>query len=300
MKRYEFSLKVISPSFIAGTDKNAPEMRTTTLRGQWRYWGRAYLGATYPQASKVYEEEAKAFGSTTAGARFSVVLYPPKRPAIESYPMLPHREGGSNPVSPAKAIIEATYRLMLVPRPLQPLDKAVWQGFKLWSLLGGVGRRSRRMFGGVSVSAQSDVTQAQWYAPPQTPQDIADTIKALLKEQKPVNQTPEFPILAPNKAWIVVGQEAFGSAKEANQAFFRVLRNNKYRAKSNNFGSVRPVRFASPVHAQVRRIGNDYYPVITAFLAKPRAVRDFDEKLLGDFMKDISDEFNAIQAWGGW
>jgi CRISPR-associated protein Cmr1 len=41
----EYALTVVSPMFLNGSDTRQPELRAASVRGQLRYWLRAYLGA---------------------------------------------------------------------------------------------------------------------------------------------------------------------------------------------------------------------------------------------------------------
>lgn len=106
-------------------------------------------------------------------------------------------------------------------------------------------------------------------------------------------------MLHPKYSWIIIGKEPAETPEEANREFFReLLRNTKFKPKQIVFGYASNKRRASPVHAQVRKIGDDYYPIITAFRSKP--IQDNDAKVLRDFMKDASDHYDGIHVWGGW
>jgi CRISPR-associated protein Cmr1 len=306
MPVYDFKLRLVSPAFVAGTDKERPEMRASTIRGHWRYWWRAFNGVYYPTAEKLYEQESKVFGSTSEGSRFNLIVIGNRK--IETHELLPHREGGSGNVSKAQALGEGSYSLRITTRPGQNIDDSVWDAFMVWSLLGGMGRRSRRMFGAVNVQAEQSIASA-WYPKPDNPQHLAQILKSIFKpiKDKSTPNVPTFPTFSEKHSWVIVSTIGFETAKEANQEFFRkLLRTPKYRTSDQTFGSVQGGRRGSvqgdrrgsPVHAQVRKIGTEYYPVISAFWSKPDG--KMNTNLLSDFMKEAQNFYQAEHVWGGW
>jgi CRISPR-associated protein Cmr1 len=298
MPVYDFKLRLISPAFVAGTDKEHPEMRASTIRGHWRYWWRAFNGIKHPDTDELYKQESKVFGSTSEGSRFNLIVIGNRK--VETHGLLPHREGSGN-VPNAKALAEGSYALRITTRPNQELDESVWNAFKIWSLLGGMGRRSRRMFGAFSIQAEESIA-SKWYPKPENPQGLAKILRDVLQQpikDKSTPNVPTFPTFSEKHSWVLVSTNGFETAKEANQEFFRkLLRTPKYRTSDQTFGSVQGGRRGSPVHAQVRKIGTEYYPVISAFWSKPDA--RMDEKLLADFMKEAQEFYKAEHVWGGW
>ncbi len=301
MAKLAFKLNVISPMFLNGADTKKPEMRAASIRGQLRYWLRAILGARNDTLAKVWEEESKIFGSTGQGSTVSVRVF--GKPKIDKHPMLPHREGTKENPSKADAISpKQSFDLHLVTRPGVNIPDDALYALQLWSLLGGVGKRSRRMMGAVEIRPTDKSTQ--WYSIPQTADELAKIIKGILDKAIPhhnhFTNTPEFPVLYPKYSWIIIGKEPAETPEEANREFFReLLRNHKFKRNQDVFGYAKGnKRRASPVHAQVRKIGDDYYPIITAFRSKP--IKDDEAKVLRDFMQDASDYYDGIHVWGDW
>lgn len=300
MTIYNFKLKLISPAFIAGTDKNNPEMRAASIRGQLRYWLRAMIGASTDSLEEVWQRESAVFGSTTNGSAVNVRVYRDKPAKSEKYAMLPHRTNERERSFQVALSPGQVYDLQLVTRPGVLLSEDALYALALWSLLGGIGRRSRRMMGAVEVQAQSDVT---WYDNYQSPEAFKETILNVLNSTlvSPISttQVPSFPVLRPNDSWIIIGAAA-DSYEEANQEFFRkLLRNTTFKPNQDAFGYARRNRRASPLHAQVRRIGDDYYPVITAFRSEPMDKPNYSN-ILHDFMQAALKHYNGIHVWGGW
>ncbi len=298
MATLEFKLAVVSPMFLNGADPRQPEPRAASVRGQLRYWLRAYLGAQTDDLKRIWEDESAIFGSTEKGAAVSVRLF--GSPAIQPHlhPMLPHREGTQENVSKALAIDpNEIFTLQLVTRPGVALPQGAQTALKLWLLLGGIGKRSRRMMGKAQIRPKG--AAGDWL-PPDNLDDLKNAILAIMPPSTSHPGIPSFPTLHKDYSWIIVGEEAYDSAKEANQVLFRdLLRNSTFRPKQDTFGFARGnKRRASPIIAQVYRIGANYHPVITAFYSAPSSPTDKD--ILRGFMKAASSRFSGIHVWGGW
>lgn len=299
----EFYLSAVSPMFLNGADKEKPELRAASVRGQLRYWLRAYLGAQYSNLQQIWDAESAVFGSTGHGSVVSVRVYG-NPDTNKKYPLLPHREDTGN-VSEVKAIRpnpdkpDNPFTLQLVTRPGVRLPEHALTALKLWSLLGGMGKRSRRMMGAVRIVAKGSAKEI-WYTYPSTPKELMDTIQAALVGCHDLSASvPNFPTLQPRHSWIVVGTESFGGANKANQDFFRkLLRANPHRDDKAYGFAGGGGRRASPIHAQVRKIGDEYYPVFTAFRSAPEPPNSAGK--ISALMKAIVTEYNGITAWGGW
>jgi CRISPR-associated protein Cmr1 len=307
MPQIDFTLTLVSPAFLYGAYQRGsdaqPELRAQSVRGQLRYWLRAIIGAQTTDLKQVWDRESAVFGSTGAGSAVSVRVYARREVQTNDLePMLPHREYSGGKVSPAKAIsADQRFSLQLVTRPGVAAPADALDALKVWSLLGGLGKRSRRMFGAVRVSSKDEL----WYATPQNAEEfmvLADTtLKTAIGVTQKRTNIPDWPTLHPQHSWVVVGREAYDSAKEANQALFGLLRdhNRPYRNESDTFGFAGGGgRRASTLHAQVRQIDDKYYPVLTALRSRPEQKIKWD--VLARFMKDAQQKFNGETVWGGW
>lgn len=313
MAQLEFTLRVVSPMFLNGADTRQPEMRAASVRGQLRYWLRAILGAQTDDFNQIWERENAVFGSTGQGSVVTVRLFS-STPQIIKAAMLPHRtdetkRSEQKAISPGQL---ATLQLVTRPGALMPED--LINALKLWSFLGGLGKRSRRMFGAVQI------TSKDWLPLPSSPQELADQIKHALDNGIPVaknlytGQTPGFPTLHRQHSWIIVGTKPFEhtfetylirrgrNEEEIIRAMFvkdffnDLLRKQEFRS-DRTFGSASPRRSA-PLIAQVRQIGDDFYPVLTAIRSRPDSNIDWSH--LKKFMQEATRHYNGIHVWGGW
>ncbi|GIL09186.1 MAG: hypothetical protein BroJett033_6970 [Chloroflexota bacterium] len=305
MATIEFMLTVVSPTFMYGAYQRGsdaqPEMRAQSVRGQLRYWLRAIAGAQTTELKAVWERESAVFGSTGVGSTVSVRVYPRQEVQTDSEAMLPHREFSGGNVSRARVITGGQrFSLQFVTRPGVAIPDDALNALKVWSLIGGIGKRSRRMFGGVRVSSKDE----SWYATPQSIEEFialtGTTLNTVIGVTQKRTSIPDWPTLHPQHSWVVVGREAYDSAKEANQALFDLLRdrNRPYRNESDTFGFAGGGRRASTLHAQVRQIGDNYYPVLTALRSQPEHRIRWD--VLARFMQDAQRHFSGETVWGGW
>ncbi len=186
MPKLTITLETVTPLFIAGAQpRGTPELRPPAFRGALRYWLRAALGGVYGDSAdgleQVRKAEAAVFGSTEAklGGASAVALqivpkasYTPqpydrsKSPTGRDYLYWSMTSSGSQErgnFQDAKKFLPAGTRfdLTLSLRPgatdgAQAMRQAV---AALWLLvhLGGVGSRSRRTAGSLSVSKPEKV-----------------------------------------------------------------------------------------------------------------------------------------------
>lgn len=315
MPQIVFQLRTSAPVFIRGSDSHQraePEFRAPSVRGQLRYWLRALLGAAMP-LDKVWDAESDIFGSTGSGSKVSVRVsrLMVGENAIETVPMLPHSHDDRRQ-SPAKAIRPGTkVRLTLATRPGVAFPPMFHYALSTWLLLGGVGKRSRRMYGGFEILesgvSDDDILFENWWGPLRKPdwlvQIIPDVLGRAYVEQSPVAmQLPTFPTLHPDYSRIIVGKRSFESVEEANVRLFHdLLREGKYRQNEEYFGYARDGRRASPLHAQVRFVRGQWYPVLTWMRSKPELPRgrQADVAVINDFMAEAERVFEGETVWGG-
>jgi len=304
-------LRFDSPTFLNGSDpRGNPEFRAPSIRGQLRYWARAIVGARTTDLKEIWQQESAAFGSTGQGSPVIVRLnkvYPRAEHINDRIPMLPHREHSGGNVSRAGGIVEGTpFMMACLTRPAVLMPPLFEQALAVWLLLGGVGKRSRRMFGSPGirevVEGFSDPTLAgaikPWSSAEELQNTVASVLKATVGSGTAMRQAPAFPTLHPRYSRIIVGARIFNDATEANQALFSLLRDQRkpYRnASEQYFGHAMRGRRASPLIAQVRRIGDGYSPVLTYLVSSD--LRNLS--IVNQFMDEAERTFNGKTVWGG-
>ncbi|XWX03074.1 type III-B CRISPR module RAMP protein Cmr1 [Aggregatilineales bacterium SYSU G02658] len=326
MPKVEFILETVSPLFLNGANSRTPDLlRAASVRGQLRYWFRAIKGASINSSQRLFEEEAKVFGTTDSGSPVTIRMWTERDYQPQSVPMLPHRrvrgigDGGNE--SRADAFAEGIrIHLQLVTRPGVPFPRDFLKALATWQLIGGVGKRSRRTFGAMQHIQWQPSEDAKFPSPLSWWQDglnnlNVDNYLAALNRHfewafKDLERTQHssFPALMPDTSRIVVSRQHYGSAEEANQEAFRLIRSRNHPAGDGTvyynlknqgpFGGVgRPVgRLASPLHVQVRRLAGGRYHLV--FTAMANALSAKHRQSLKQFMADAVTEYDGVTVWG--
>ncbi|MCS7070114.1 MAG: hypothetical protein NZM00_01300, partial [Anaerolinea sp.] len=268
------------------------------------------IGAQTASLEELWKRESATFGSTGAGSPVIVRVNPiyPANDTIDlQIPMLPHRHYSGGNVSKSEGMRPDTpFTLICQTRPAITIPPLFEQALTVWLLLGGVGKRSRRMFGSPGIRSHpikgfADTTLTGTLGPWQSVDDLANAVRTTLShvvsQGKNMSQIPQSPSLHPQYSWVMIGKYACDDAEEANRALFGLLR-GKYKLHSENiFGRTSGgTRRASPLIAQVRRIGNAYYPVLTYFYTSDLHSH---RNIINQFMKDAEKEFKGALVWGG-
>lgn len=317
MPTLQLQLQTVSPLFLNGANsKGPPELRVASVRGQLRYWFRAIYGAKLGDLKGVSDAESETFGSTHFASPYSFRIFASDGVRTMDTALLPHQEGNRSSQSLAIRTRTALH-LEVVARPGAAFSEPLLNAISTWLLLGGLGKRSRRAFGGIQISAASaygnyrfDADVPPWWEAgfPSKPGTLIKMIQQHLNRvigtgaPAFASAIPPFPTLHPKHARVMVCRQPFRSATEANIALFReLLRAPKYRAQEQMFGFVKPHRRASPLIAQVRRLDDAYFLVLTAMRSPLSAKPDVkvDWKLYNDFFTDAAALFKGDDAWGG-
>ncbi|MBE3561040.1 MAG: type III-B CRISPR module RAMP protein Cmr1 [Ktedonobacteraceae bacterium] len=80
MQRVTFTLRTLTPLFLAGADQTSAELRAPTFRGLMRYWQRALVGGIVGTDAAglktVIEQEKSVFGATDSGSAVNIQVPP--------------------------------------------------------------------------------------------------------------------------------------------------------------------------------------------------------------------------------
>lgn len=160
MRRLTLTLDIVTPLFLGGADpRGAPELRVSSFRGVLRYWLRAALGGVIGDCDidALLKAEATVFGDTRGVSPIEIRLSKSEL-CHRGYNPLPHKAmrfpfNGFNPGQ--------NFQITFMDRQTDTVSwYAAVNALLLAVRFGGLGRRSRRGFGSLSLK-QANISQAQ-------------------------------------------------------------------------------------------------------------------------------------------
>ncbi|MCO6492728.1 MAG: type III-B CRISPR module RAMP protein Cmr1 [Phaeodactylibacter sp.] len=158
METITFHCKVITPMFLAGADGRTPELRAPSIKGAMRFWWRAIKADLVESGNytELKKQEGNLFGGTgDAASRSSFSLQVAllgKKTINSGERLVPHdpRKGSGYAFGP-----EQQFKVLIRTISQDKADQLIAL-FQLLSVLGGVGKRSRRGMGAFVVE------QVEW------------------------------------------------------------------------------------------------------------------------------------------
>lgn len=230
MKQY--TLNLITPLFSTGVDKNQPEVRAPSIRGQLHWWFRALGGA--------HELEKEVFGGVHSGPRASrlvVRVVCGQMPAAQNFPTLPHKSG--NYASPKAAFPPGSSFRVAFSQRLDPLSSAAQsmldRTIKMWLLCGSLGLRSTRGGGAFHVKC--------------APENAAEYL-SMAKQ-----------LIGQSSISIAVLPKTYPSAEAARIDITDTQSHDEMRAFNFPLGKIKNGRKTSPLRLTVRKFANGFHIV---------------------------------------
>ncbi len=266
MQVVNFTLRTLTPLFLAGADQTQAELRAPTFRGLMRYWLRALVGGLFGTdaagLTKVMEAETAVFGATDTGSAVAIKVSAGSNEAREFTEKVSVRVGDKwqatgkgyllwsmvrsgrpekGNVKPARWYFPpgTSFQVTLSIRSedTSKLKQAI-AAFWLLTHLGGVGSRSRRCAGSLAVQV---VTENTPDFPFDTPRDV-QALKQQLEQgirsaralcppdRRPIRQA-QFDVLAPGVChiWILQDEQPWQSAEIAMQKLGEKLQDYRSR-----------------------------------------------------------------------
>lgn len=176
MLEVTFELQTVTPLFLAGADQDTAEIRAPSFRGEMRYWLRAVVGGlvdtTNEGLMKIKNAEAATFGTTDRGSAIQVRISQPSSKPSQfteniSKPGNRHQTTGKGYLlwsmrlkKPPRYYFEpgTKFRLSLSTRG-EDIANLKMGVASLWLLthLGGVGSRSRRCAGSLTITLREGI-----------------------------------------------------------------------------------------------------------------------------------------------
>lgn len=284
VEKITFGCRVLTPLFLAGadgTERNAvPEFRAPSLKGAMRFWWRAVQAEEDTDGLK--KTEAGIFGGTGKGegkSIFGIRMSGVKSLLTGSHRLLPHHSGDVNCFCVAnhgEQCKKGMKRTAILPgqefsveffygRPHQVFTperlKAV---FILTSILGGLGKRSRRGFGSFEINAVDGIKPDREV----NLEYIYELLELLAPGKNHMGQNSvvlngacrgQYPFIRE----IAIGRQ-YGSAEELLKTIGKASHDHdKDCLGFVGTGKLKGRRLASPVYVSVISGGGGYRPVIT-------------------------------------
>lgn len=209
MQTISATYRVTTPMFLGGAEQQA-ELRLPSFKGVLRFWWRAMAWERIKDASCLREEEAALFGSSDEGVGQSKVLIRLDLKATIPSALCPPAQlkDGTQVVgsggrylgygvmeafgSRNKNTVEGQLTRSCVPAPfmftvnllLKSIIKSeqtqeITQALKILGLVGGVGSKSRKGYGSLTLLSLKWNEKETW-APPATAEKVADAIRTIL------------------------------------------------------------------------------------------------------------------------
>ena len=254
MQEVIFTLRILTPLFLAGADQTAAELRAPSFRGLMRYWQRALVGGligTTPQAlEKVKETETAVFGATDTGSAISIKVSAGSQEPKPFTEQISVRVGGqwqatgkgyllwsmARSGSPAKGNVKearwyfpqgTSFEVTLSARGQDDTKlKQAIAAFWLLTHLGGIGSRSRRCAGSVAVQTVKGNIAGLPFNLPQNAQALKQQIEQGIKTAKALYQLnqlsigqAQFDILTQGvcRVWVLQDEQPWPSGEVAMQ-----------------------------------------------------------------------------------
>ena len=202
----DIKLGTITPLFggsaiVRKVDKGWP-VRASNIRGQLRFWWRTLYGWLYTDSKSLFKAEKSLWGDTDYQGKVALRIIPikkgepvkatafgPKKPVtegpLESYFLFPFRKTVDQ--IEEEGLVNLEFRLIVTTQNLTDDDREQIEGaIKAWIMFGGVGARTRRGLGALTVVSEPN----RWLPP--SPAEISIWLK-LPGGRAPID--PEIPSL---------------------------------------------------------------------------------------------------------
>lgn len=305
--RREIRLETVTPLLMHGwqeslgkdgRQRNRPinaEVRPPSLKGMLRFWWRA-LQYHIESIEKLFLEEISLFGGAgdkdkTRRSSIIIQMDQLKSTITNRHPLLPHKGSNGVVVPGINAGERFALQISVLKKDSVELDKFI--DLMMWSLLvGSFGQRSNRGFGSLEIVGKIFESVDQYL------NEVIQLFERLTEDKIIERDATSYSLYVRelHDRWplfhcLTVGR-GYSTSQEAliaiNQASHEVAKNF-----NGALGSADPRR-PSPLRATVRKIGDQYYPVISLVSDSKQqypnlspAAKEFIEKVGGEGCRNI-------------
>ncbi|MFW6271863.1 MAG: type III-B CRISPR module RAMP protein Cmr1 [Desulfosalsimonas sp.] len=258
MEQKEFEVEVVTPLFLGGADPKKAELRAPSVKGALRFWWRALF--PHLPLNQLKDEESKIFGDV--GDR-----YGKSKMQIKIQKSLINKENSKANPLPHKNV---NFRFpCFYPGEKFSLliygNSEVFNIFKLTTLLGGLGKRSRRGFGSLKIT-KIDKNEFSF---PVNSEQIAQLIKKITKEDfftADQGQILRKENISANYGYIKSIE--LGQSHTQYNKILQTIGQSSHNNNSDYTGYARGhERFSSPVYVSIIKTDEIYKPVVTTLNA---------------------------------
>lgn len=238
------SLKLITPMFgggyKAGEVDDVCRIRAATVRGHLRFWWRALYGAEYTTSNALFKAEEARWGSTEKPAAISLKVIVTSNGNSKTYSqwtssnsaltyfLFPFQKNNRRPQE-GKGYADIAFTLTL-DFPAEYHDE-VERTLKAWIAFGGIGARTRRGCGALTVTENA----AKWCMPA-NPSERTNWFKKLLPSVAGQRSSTNIPILQGAKCVLGATNRDAMQVWEGLAQFWRKFRKGLVSASRGNTG----------------------------------------------------------------
>lgn len=255
MQEVTFTLRTLTPLFLAGADQTKAELRAPTFRGLMRYWLRALVGGSEGTdkhgLDQVIASETAVFGATDTGSAVSIKVSEASNEPKEFTEQISIRGVGGKWQATGKGYLlwsmarsgradkgnlkparwffppGTSFQVTLSARGENEmkLEQAV-AAFWLLTHLGSVGSRSRRCAGSLAVQVVGSNPTVLPFNTPENAQALKKQMEDGIKDARKLYQTvkkpireAQFDVLAQGacRIWILQDEQPWTSTEIAMQ-----------------------------------------------------------------------------------
>lgn len=293
MDKITFECTLITDYFAAGADGIQPEFRPSSIKGALRFWWRALNG--HLLLSELKRKEDEIFGGGGEAATKSRVMIRCTHPVLPTQDLFMYDRPGKRIPQKGFAAKDAhTFEITLgLAKPIMSHFglKELQALFEITCLLGGLGKRSRRGRGSISILKYKNSGNETWipYSCPSNLTDILVKLNVLSEWYRKENDVISFTYpgkteLYPFAQKIQIGASnpnILGKIDETSQRLL-VKYGFKYEASLGHVNR----RFASPIYTSVTKNENKEKLAIITILKNAA-----DGQHLGSVSGQVADEF---------
>jgi CRISPR-associated protein Cmr1 len=240
-------LKLITPMFGGGYEPREVDtvnpIRAASIRGHLRFWWRALYGGSHRNAAELLQAEEKLWGTMETPGQVGIRITTTSKPVVENsdvsmgapdaYALWPARATWGDTPQPAAQRLQQDFTFQLTCSYPKSLSEQVRQTLTAWVLFGGIGGRTRRGCGSLTVLGN----EAGRFLPKRA--DAGELIR-LLPAMDPAGTSPkasQLPLLA--GADLAAGSVANRSALQAWYEALKWLREFRQGHSGPNGGRAR-------------------------------------------------------------